>query len=53
MSYYQFIAITKHGHKELVAVENAYRESEAKYIELLNPCVKSGATPCFNRISYA
>ncbi|MGP1924526.1 MAG: hypothetical protein ACTS73_06510 [Arsenophonus sp. NEOnobi-MAG3] len=30
------IDVTKHSHKELVAVEDAYRESEANLAELIN-----------------
>ncbi|MGG2143910.1 IS256 family transposase [Symbiopectobacterium sp. RP] len=38
------IGVTEHGRKELVAVEDAYRESEANWAELLNGLRARGLT---------
>lgn len=38
------MGITADGHKELVAVEEGYRESEASWLELLNGLVARGLT---------
>ena len=38
------IGITEHGHKELVAVEDGYRESEASWAELLSGLRSRGLT---------
>src|SRR5690625_388661 len=38
------MGVTEHGRKELVAVEEGYRESEASWLELLNGLVARGLT---------
>ncbi|WP_413243037.1 transposase [Providencia sp. PROV278] len=38
--------MTEHGRKELIAVEEGYRESEASWLELLNGLVARGLTTC-------
>ena len=40
------IGITEHGHKELVAVEDGYRESEASWAELLSGLRSRGLMTC-------
>ena len=40
------MGVTEHGRKELVAVEEGYRESEASWLELLNGLVARGLTSC-------
>ena len=38
------MGVTEHGRKELIAVEEGYRESEASWLELLNGLVARGLT---------
>ena len=40
------MGVTEHGRKELIAVEEGYRESEASWLELLNGLVARGLTTC-------
>ena len=40
------MGVTEHGRKELIAVEEGYRESEASWLELLNGLVTRGLTTC-------
>ena len=40
------MGVTEHGRKELVAVEEGYREPEASWLELLNGLVARGLTSC-------
>jgi transposase-like protein len=39
------IGVTEHGHKELIAVEDGMRESEASWLELLTGLRERGLTP--------
>ena len=40
------MGVTEHGRKELIAVEEGYRESEASWLGLLNGLFARGLTSC-------